>query len=168
MDASSFQWGSLSRLCRRTPEKERASPDRASDALGAACPLAAQAHEVDPEPADRELVPVGELGQLHALAVPEDTVEAAVVEDPRPSVVAVDERVAPRDRRVVEADVGGQAPPDPGPAVLKGNDSHALIVLERQVVTLLDERFPRLLEPRRGPVQGHVAVAFLLLEHGRP
>ena len=62
---------------------------------------------------------------LDALAVDEHAVEAAVVEHPHAVGLAHDQRVAARHRRVVEADVGGEAAPDARPLALEGDDAHA-------------------------------------------
>src|SRR5215211_6398127 len=126
---------------RRSGSGERGSaPPRAA--------LAAQAQEEKPEAADRDLVAVLELGELDPLAVPEHSVQAAIVEDASGSVVlAVEQRVAARHRWVVEPHVGREAAADPGPAVLQGNDPHALVVLEREIVALPDQGLAGLLEP---------------------
>ena len=68
--------------------------------------------------ADHDLVAVGQRAPLHALAVDEHAVEAAIVEHAQPVGLADDQRVAAGDGRVVEADVGGQAAADPGPLAL--------------------------------------------------
>src|SRR5688572_13746951 len=73
----------------------------------------------DVEAADRQLVAVAQLLPLDPLAVDEDAVEAAVVEHAQPPAgLRDDQRVAPRDARVVEAQVGGDAAPDARPAAL--------------------------------------------------
>src|SRR6202012_3020855 len=71
--------------------------------------------EVQVMAADHDLVTVGERAPLHPLAVDEHAVEAAVVEHPQAGRLADDQRVAPGDGGVVEANVGGQAAPDAGP-----------------------------------------------------
>jgi len=114
----------------------------ASDAGGArllrGC-LGADAHEIEPERADRDLVPVLQLAPVDALPVEEHAVEAAVVKDAGPAAVAVDQRMTPRHGRVVEAEVRRQAAADAGPAVLKRHDPHAVLVVEGDVITLADE-----------------------------
>src|SRR3954463_3028808 len=60
--------------------------------------------EIDRVPADEDLVAVLQRAPLHPSAVDLDAVERAVVEDPHPALLAGDQRVAARDRRVVEAD----------------------------------------------------------------
>lgn len=64
---------------------------------------------------DRYLVAVLELYHLDAVAVYEHSVEASVVEHAGAARLAVHERVPARDRRVVEAKLGGRAAPDPRP-----------------------------------------------------
>src|SRR5215213_1928411 len=119
----------------------RAPQSSSPSAGGAGCPLcdgpwgalvsaragAVQDQEVEDEPADHQLVAVVELAQVDAVAVDEDAVEAAVVEDPDDLALAVDHRVATRDGRVVEADVGRQAAPDPRPAL--GHRDHAQVAV---------------------------------------
>ena len=72
----------------------------------------AHVEEVQAVAPDDDLVAVAQRAPLDALAVDEDAVEGAVVEDPDAVGLAHDQRVAARDRRVVEADVGGQAAAD--------------------------------------------------------
>src|SRR5262245_7526506 len=55
--------------------------------------------------------------------------------------------MAARDGRVVEAHVGGEAPPDPRPPVLQRKDAHSVVVVECQVVAFADERVACLREP---------------------
>src|SRR5919108_2020962 len=74
---------------------------------------------VQPVAPDDDLVAVGQDTPLDALAVDEHAVEAAVVEDAHAVGLAHDQGVPPRDRRVVEADVGGQAAAHPGPLALE-------------------------------------------------
>ena len=52
---------------------------------------------------------------VDALTVDEHAVEAAVVEQPHAVRLAHYQGVTARDGRVVEADVGGEAAPDPRP-----------------------------------------------------
>ena len=102
-----------------------------------------QADVVQVEAADRDLVTVDELVPVDALAVQEDPVEAAVVEDAHRSRLAVDERVAARHGRVVEAHVRRQRAAQPGPALLQREHVHA-VVLVGHVVARLDQRVARL------------------------
>src|ERR687893_747331 len=83
----------------------------------------------------------------------------------RAFALAVDDGVPARDRRVVEADVRGEAAPDTSEPLLERHDAEAIVCLEGDVVTLLDECRARLLEPlgpgepgRRGRVGGVVVA----------
>src|SRR3954471_18823186 len=78
--------------------------DGAAHALGSVGALTGKTHEVEVVAADADLVAVFELCELHPVAVAEDAVEAAVVEDPRAVVVAIQERVPAGDRGIVEAE----------------------------------------------------------------
>src|SRR5581483_425019 len=109
--------------------------------------VAGEAYVVEPEAADQDLVAVLELVPVHALAVEEDAVQAAVVEHPGIARLAVDERVPARDGGIVEADVRRQAAAHPRPAVLERDHVDALVVLVGDVVALLDQRLARALEP---------------------
>jgi len=60
--------------------------------------------------------------------------------------------VAAGDGRVVEAHVRREAAANPGPTILEREHTHALVVLEGQVVALADERVARLLEPVGRPL----------------
>ena len=83
---------------------------------------------------DDDLVAVGQRAPLDALAVDEDAVERPVVEHAHAVGLAHDQRVAARDRRVVEADVGGQAAPDPSPLLLQRRDPRRPGVLVGEVL----------------------------------
>src|SRR3954453_15531413 len=83
--------------------------DRALEPLRCLRPLAGEAQEVQVVAADGDLVTVLELGVIHSFAIAEYAVETAVVQDPCPTVVAIDEGVASGHRWVVEADMRGQA-----------------------------------------------------------
>src|SRR4051794_20828744 len=111
--------------------------------------------------ADRELVAVGERAPLDPPAVDRDAVERTVVEHPNPRLLTGDQRMTARDRRVVEADVGGQRPPDPGPLAGHGADDDAVVLRERDVAPRGGETGPRLLQPRRrrGPGRGASRMA---------
>src|SRR5437763_548233 len=74
--------------------------------------------------ADHDLVAVRQRAPFDALAVDEHAVEAAIVEYAQPVGLANDQRVAARDCRVVESDVGCQAAPDPRPFALKRKRDH--------------------------------------------
>src|SRR5918999_1572315 len=107
-------------------------------------------HEADEEhleAADVDGVAVLQFRKLDPLPVAEHAVQAAVVEYAGSVGVAIHERVAPRHRRIVEADVGRQAATDSGPALLQRDDAHAVAVLEGEVVARTDERLACLLEP---------------------
>ena len=56
--------------------------------------------------------------------------------------------MATGDRRVVEADVGSQAAPDPGPLALKRvGDVVVLVVLVGEILPRVGEAFPNLVDP---------------------
>jgi hypothetical protein len=59
----------------------------------------------------------------------------------------MDQRVPPGDGRVVEADVGGEAAPEPRPSLLKRDYADALAVVVGEVVAAGDERLARAEEP---------------------
>src|SRR3954471_3451596 len=82
--------------------------------------------------ADEDLVAVVQAAPVDALAVDEHAVERAVVEDAHAIGLADDERVAAADRRVVEADVGGQRAADARPLLGQrdGDDAPAVLVGE--------------------------------------
>src|SRR4029453_17187134 len=100
------------------------------------CGRAHQADEEQAEAADGDLVAVVQLRQLHALAVPEHAVQAAVVQEAGAGLVPVDQRVAARHGRVVEADVRREASPDPRPPVLQREHAYSLVVLQGPGVAL--------------------------------
>src|SRR3712207_6907994 len=62
----------------------------------------------------------------------------------RAVALAVQQRVAARDRRVLEADVRGEAAADLRPAVLERDHPHALPVLVGEVVAVGDRKSTRL------------------------
>src|SRR5664279_4230645 len=98
--------------------------------------------------ADHDLVAVGQGAPFDSLAVDEHAVEAAVVEDAEPVGLAHDQRMAPGYRGVVEADVSGQAAPDPGPFAPEPERDHALIGLAvGEVLAGLVEAVAQLIEP---------------------
>src|ERR1700709_1836734 len=84
--------------------------------------------------ADRQRVTVVQGPELDVLAVEEDAVEAAVVEDPhRLPGFGDDEGVAAGDAGVVEPEVGVGGAGDPGPAVLdREGDDLAVVALESE------------------------------------
>src|SRR5690349_8043255 len=71
------------------------------------------------------------VGDAHA--VDEGAVGAAVVEDPRALAVVDDDRVAPRDALVLEAQVGREAAPEVGHRLVQRDQPRDLAVLDRQV-----------------------------------
>ena len=75
--------------------------------------------EVQMVAADHDLVAVGQRAPLDPLAVDEHAVQASIVEHAQAVRLADDQRVAARHGRVVEADVGGEAAPDPRPLALQ-------------------------------------------------
>jgi hypothetical protein len=93
--------------------------------------------QVEPEAADRDLVAVAQGLQLHLGAVDEDAVEAAVVEHAQLLAgLGDDQRVAARDGRVVEADIGVLAAADPGPAAFDREGLDPLAVVVDEVVAV--------------------------------
>jgi hypothetical protein len=62
----------------------------------------------------------------------------------------VNQRVAAGHRRVVEADVGGEAPADPRPPLLERDDAYAVVLCVRDIVPLRDECVARTRKPVRG------------------
>ena len=74
--------------------------------------------------ADHDLIAVRERAPLDALPVDEHAVEAAVVEDAQTIRLADDQRVTAGNRRIVEPDVGGEAPADPCPFALQREREH--------------------------------------------
>ena len=92
-----------------------------------------------------DLVAVGQRAPLHAPAVDLDAVERAVVEHAYAALLAGDQGMTARDRRVVEADVGGQRAADPRPLPADRDDDDAAVLLEREVAAGAAEAGPRLL-----------------------
>jgi hypothetical protein len=104
---------------------------------------------VEAEAADRQLVAILQPSPLDRLAVEEDAVEAAVVQDSQPPArLGDDQGVAAGDAGVVQAQVSGDAATDPGPASLdREDDDLAVVALPGQVVALPREQVTRLLQP---------------------
>lgn len=70
------------------------------------------------EAADRQLIAIGKSAPFDDLAIEEDAVEAAVVEDTqRVGLLGDDQGVAARDAGVLETDIGADAASNPGPAL---------------------------------------------------
>src|SRR6185312_6284952 len=90
--------------------------------------------EAQPVAPDDDLVAVLQEPAVDPLAVHEHAVEAAVVEQPHPVGVLDDQRVASRDRRVVEAHVGREAAADPGPLARQGDRVDLVALLVEEVV----------------------------------
>jgi hypothetical protein len=99
---------------------------------------------------DDDLVTVSEDPPLDPLAVDEHAVEAAVVEHADAVGLAHDERVAARDGRIVEADVGGKAPADPRPLARQRDDSQVIALAEGDVLAGLGDARARLGHPGAG------------------
>src|SRR6188768_2111724 len=89
--------------------------------------------EIERVSTDGDLVTVGQGAPLHAAPVDLDPVERAVVEHAHAAVLARDQGMTARDRRVVEADVGGQGTADPRPFPADRDDDHAIVLLEREI-----------------------------------
>src|SRR4051794_20092236 len=87
-------------------------------------------HEVELVAADDDLVTVAQRAPFHAPAVDLDAVQRAVVEHPYTALLARDQRMTARDRRVIEANVGGQRAADPRPFPADRADDDAPILLE--------------------------------------
>src|SRR5439155_1366364 len=68
-----------------------------------------------------------------ALAVEDDAVEAAVVEDYRAPLAPFHQRVAARDRRVLEDDVGGVTAPEPGGGLAQGDEGDLVAVGDGEI-----------------------------------
>ena len=92
---------------------------------------------------------MGERAPLDALAVDEDAVEAAVVEHADAVDAADDERVAARDRGVVEAHVRREPATDPRPLAGQRDDDDLLAILEAEVLARVGEERGRVGQPRR-------------------
>jgi hypothetical protein len=116
--------------------------------------------------ADRQLVAVAQRSPLDRLAVEEEPVEAAVVENAQwPARLGDDQGVAAGDAGVIEPQVGGGAAPDPGPAAfdLGAADRAVLLAQDEEASRLLQFR-SRLRQPARRPAwagQGQFAGAGL-------
>src|SRR5258707_5884172 len=119
----------------------------------------ADMQEAQPVAPDDDLVAVAQEAPVDAIAVDEHPVQAAVVEQPHPLRVMHDQRVAPRDGRIVEAEIGREAAPDAGPLACQRN-SPQLVVL------LIDEVVAGLLEPRTSLVEAHAEVRRRGLDQG--
>jgi hypothetical protein len=103
--------------------------------------------------ADLKLVAVVHGGPLDRLAVEEDPVEAAIVENAqRPPRLGDDQGVAAGDAGMVEAEVGVGAAADPGPATfdLGAADRPVLLAQDEEAPRPLQLR-PRLRQPARRP-----------------
>src|SRR6188472_3541329 len=98
--------------------------------------------EVQAVAPDDDLVTVAQHPPLDALAVHEHAVQAAVVEDPHAVGLAHDQRVAARDRGVVEAHVGRQAASDARPLAVERRDAYARPVVPGQVLAGLPDQHP--------------------------
>src|SRR3954447_24276593 len=110
--------------------------------------------EVDGVAADGDLVAVAERRPVDPPAVHVDPVERAVVEHPYTVGLGRDERMAARDRGVVEADVGRQGAPDAGPLARHGRDDAAARVLVGEVFAGDGQAGARLLDPVRARARG--------------
>src|SRR5579884_34730 len=107
-----------------------------------------EVQEIQPVATDHDLVAVGQRAPLDALAVDEHAIQAAVIEDPQPVRLAHDQRVPARDGRIVEADVRGEAPPDPRPLALERVRDHILLVVAvGEVLARVGEPLAELIEP---------------------
>ena len=98
---------------------------------------------------DFMLLSVVELVPVHPFAVQENAVQAAVVKYAHPARLAMKQGVTARHRRVVEADVRGQATADPRPSLLQCDYAYSVLLLVRHVVPVAYECVARSLEPLR-------------------
>jgi hypothetical protein len=128
---------------------------------------------IEAEAADVQLVAVAQRRPLDRRTVDEDAVEAAVVEHSQLFAgLGDDQGVAAGDAGVVEAQVGGEAAADAGPAAfdLEGEDL-AGILLQGQAVARRRLFLPRILQPARcrcgagdGELARRLAVVLVCLE----
>ena len=116
-------------------------------------PEASAAQHVEAEAAHGQLVAVAQRPPFDRLAVDGDAVEAAVVEDPkRLAGLGDDQRVAAGDAGVVDAQVGGGAAADPGPAAFDQEHVDLVVIaLHRQAVAGARVRLACLLKPAGRP-----------------
>ena len=105
--------------------------------------------------ADDDLVAVGEQLRDDALAVDEHAVEAAVVEHAHAVGLGDQHRMAARDGRILEAQVGRQAAADPHRVAGHGDRAHLAGVMEDEVAA----RCPRSRRGRRRSASPCVAVS---------
>jgi len=93
-----------------------------------------------------DLIAVFQDRPLHALAVHEHSVEAAIVEQAHPVGLTPEQRVPARHGRVIQAQIAGQAAPNPGP--LAGERHHFLVpvLAEREILARSLNLFPDLSE----------------------
>src|SRR3954449_1067163 len=103
--------------------------------------------EIERVSTDGDLVSVGQGAPLDAAPIDLDAVERAVVEDAYAALLARDQGMPTRDRRVVEADVGGQGPADARPFAADRDHHHAVVLLEREVPAGAGQARLRLREP---------------------
>src|SRR6266542_2676511 len=96
---------------------------------------------------DDQLRAILELTPLDALAVQEHTVQTAVVEHPRPTLLAGDDRMPARHGRIVESNVGREAAPDPDPFADERQHRDAPTVAVREEVARLVELFTHRFDP---------------------
>jgi len=75
-------------------------------------------------------VAIAEVGDCHRMAVDEGPVGAAVVEHPRAVAALSDDRVAPRDVRILDPDVGRQAATDVDNRTVERDQVNLVVVLD--------------------------------------
>src|SRR4051812_30574080 len=116
--------------------------------------LGSDAHEAEPVAPDDDLVAVLQQPAVDARAVDEHAVQAAVVEQPDPVGVAHDQGVPPRDRRIVEPQVRGEAAADTCPLARERHGLQLLALFVDEILARLVDLRPRvrdaLIEVRRG------------------
>ena len=102
--------------------------------------------------AERDHVAVLEARLGYALAVDQDAVAGAVVEDAHAVVVAHDHRVAARDALVVELDLGLEGAADPRKSLAQAQDDKVGVLLDQQLRLAREarQRQAAAARPRRG------------------
>ena len=141
----------------------RPAPDYSATAAGGESAERAaggrRLHVVERVAAHHDLVAVGQRRPLDAPPVHVHAVERPVVEDPHAVGLGDDQRMAPRDGRVVEADVGGQRAADPRPFARYRHDDAPAASLRRRGTCPGTDRFARASSIQSGRVGATGSVA---------